>query len=179
VEFFGDAIEGGAEAGEVERFYEVVVHARLEAALAVGFHGVGGERDDGEARAGVGFFLGTDDGRGGEAVHFGHLQVHEHDVEFFAADVVDGLRAVLGEDGFVAEALKDGGGEATVEGVVFGDEHTEAARGQSGLSGRCGGRLVQRVGGRGGEADARDEGRALRELALRFERAAHEFAEAA
>ena len=57
----------------------VVVHARVQAGLAVGGHGVGRHGDDGQGLAGP--------ARRGwrawllEAVHFGHLQVHQHQVK--------------------------------------------------------------------------------------------------
>src|SRR6266849_3832576 len=58
---------------------DVVVHAGLEAFLAVPFEGIAGERDQARPHA-FGPSL-PDLPRGFEAVHFGHLDVEENDVE--------------------------------------------------------------------------------------------------
>ena len=65
----------------MEGLRDVVVHPRGEAVEARGFEGMRGHGDDGDPRAAVGGFELTDLPGCGEAVHDGHLDIHENDVE--------------------------------------------------------------------------------------------------
>ena len=64
----------------LNRFDEIAVHSRAEAALAVFGHRMRGERDDGHASSEA--LLGPADRAGGlDAVHPGHLHIHQDEVE--------------------------------------------------------------------------------------------------
>ncbi len=65
--------------------------------LAIALHGVGRHRDDRHVGAGRPFARADGFGRL-EAVHLGHLHVHQHHVEGFALDALDRFSAVLRHD---------------------------------------------------------------------------------
>ena len=87
-------VEDGGHGLGRDRFGNVIVHARLETALAVALHGVGGHGDDGDLGIGDCGSARTN-GRGGlETVHDRHLHVHEHQVIGNRFQGLDGLAAV-------------------------------------------------------------------------------------
>src|SRR3546814_873137 len=105
----GDPVaEDGFEGGGVDGFGDVVVHAGGEAAVAVLFGGAGGHGDDGGVVDVA--FEAADLGGGLEAVHAGHLDVHEDGVEAGAAHGGEGGAAVVGDFGGVAEVFEDADG---------------------------------------------------------------------
>lgn len=108
------------EFGGADGFAEVVVHAGGSAGLAVADEGVGGEGDDVGGGAGGG--MGAEVAGGFEAVHLGHLDVHEDDVVGLALDGGEDLEAVGGEVGAVAEAGEHVEGDLLVHDVIFGEE---------------------------------------------------------
>ena len=118
---------GGAGAGPagdhpeelvlVDRLGEHVVHAGGHHPLALVLHRVGGQGDDGQLRV-----LGLDDGGGLVAVHHGHLQVEEDEVEGAAAHGLDGLLPVVGEGHAGGGHLDEGGAHLAVEGVVVHEQ---------------------------------------------------------
>ena len=59
---------------------QVIVHPRLQAALAVAGHGVGGHCDDRQSRTAGFCFFGTPVARGGVAIQHRHLAIHQYDV---------------------------------------------------------------------------------------------------
>src|SRR5262249_2110234 len=75
----GGCGENGAdELVDADRLRDVALHAGFEARLAVAVHGVRGHRDD--PRPPLQGHLLHDRTRCLEAVHFGHLHVHEHEI---------------------------------------------------------------------------------------------------
>ena len=114
--------QGLVQVAEGDGFGEVTVHAGFEAALAVAFHGVGRQRDDRQAAAGA-VLSGADAGGRLEAVHAGHLQVHQHGVERLAAENGHGFCAVGDHHGGRAEFADQGGRQPLEDRVVLGDEH--------------------------------------------------------
>jgi hypothetical protein len=94
-----EARQGAGECLGRDGLREIAVHAGGETALFVALHRVSGQGDDGDAAAcaggvGVGAARGRglgppadralprpDRARGLEAIHLGHLHVHQHDVE--------------------------------------------------------------------------------------------------
>ena len=115
----------------------MVVHARRKAALAVGLHGVGRHRNDGQlgmpgvAAQGPG---------GGFAVHDGHLHIHEHSVVVLALNAVDGDLAVLCHVHRKPGVQQQLHGHHLVEFVVLHQQHLGAPDLQRQLIGRrCGG----------------------------------------
>ena len=63
-----------------EGFTEIVVHAGGQALFPVSFHGVGRQRNDGDVRCLRLSLSLTNAGCGREAIHDGHLAVHEDEV---------------------------------------------------------------------------------------------------
>ena len=129
------AAERVGEVAQLDRLGQVAVHAGFEAGFAVAGHRVGGHRDD--ARQALRPAPAHDRARGLQAVDLGHLDVHQHDVVVLPRDLLDGLCAVGGDIGAVAEVLQQSHDDALVDRVVFGDEHAQRLR-------RCGRRAARR-----------------------------------
>lgn len=125
--------EGGGELVEADGFAEVVVHAGGEALLAVAVDGVGGEGDDpGTGIVGLEGVATAELAGGLEAVHPGHLDVEEDDVEGDAGGDVEDFQAIADEFGMIAKTLEEKGDDALVYEVVLGDEDAEGAIGGDG-----------------------------------------------
>lgn len=139
--------EGGGELVEADGFAEVVVHAGGEAKLAVAVDGVGGEGDDpGVAVVGV---ASAQLAGGLEAVHLGHLDVEEDDVEGGAGGDVEHLESIADDLGLVAKALEEEGDDAFVDEVILGNKDAEGALGGDGVMANGGGRRGRRTEGAG------------------------------
>ena len=85
----------------VHRFGQIVLHARLQAQRAFIGHGVGCDRNDGQiGEPGV---L-TNALRGLDAVHHGHLDVHQHRIKTFGrlGQTFERLLAIFSRDGLNA-----------------------------------------------------------------------------
>jgi hypothetical protein len=104
------------------RLGDVVVHAGLEALLAVALHGARGHRDDRDA-AGAARLALADLARRLVAVHPRHLAVHQHGVVAAARAGRERLLAVLGELDAEAQLLEDLGRDLLVDLVVLGHQH--------------------------------------------------------
>ena len=89
--------EGGLEVGLADRLGEIAVEAGGQAALAIALHGVGRQRDDRHVAAAFSLALANRPERL-EAVHLGHLQVHQDDVEAGCLERGEGRAAVRGDD---------------------------------------------------------------------------------
>src|SRR5262249_1428653 len=63
-----------------QSFREVIVHSRLEHAIAVAGHGMSRHRNDWDMATGT-FFLFAYDSRRFDAAHHRHLNVHEYQIE--------------------------------------------------------------------------------------------------
>ena len=83
--------------GGVDGFGDVVVHAGLQTALAIPFHGVGRYCDDRDMCVRMSLFL-PDQLRRLETVHFGHLHIHEHHVQLLRGPCLDSSFAIVGDD---------------------------------------------------------------------------------
>ena len=110
---------------------------------------MGRQGDDGRVPAG-GLVAATDGARGLEAVHFGHLHVHQDHVEGAAGRELHRLAAVVRHGDAVSLPLEHLHGHLLVEGVVLGQEDVQRAqRRRHGGGGRdaglTGGRAGQRL----------------------------------
>lgn len=65
---------------EADRLSDVTVHSRSETSISVTRHGVGGKGNDGDSGVECQFFL-ADSSSGLKAVHVGHLDIHQNEVE--------------------------------------------------------------------------------------------------
>lgn len=90
--------------GFIHRLGNVVVHAGLDAALAVALHGVGGHGDDDVAIPRC--FRAADFRSGFVAVHDRHLTVHEHQVMRSGANHFGGFFPIRGDIDSASQALK-------------------------------------------------------------------------
>ena len=85
----------------VYRFGQIVLHARLQAHRAFVGHRVGRDSNDGQICE-PGVF--TDSQRGLDAVHHGHLDVHQHRIKTFGrlGQTFERLLAIFSRDGLNA-----------------------------------------------------------------------------
>ena len=111
------SLEDGDDFGFVDGLGDVVVHAGVEAALAITLHRVGGHGDDDDVA--IGRLAAADLFGGLVAVHHGHLAIHENEVVAIGGDHVDGFFSVGGEFDGKAEALEHARGDELIDGVVF------------------------------------------------------------
>ena len=125
-----------------------VVHARVEAGLAIARHRVGRHRDD------VGLlnaFLDPDTARGFQAVEFRHLHVHEHQVIVLLRQHVHGFPAVAGHVRLQAHFLQHLQRDLLIHRIVFGNQYTKSRIARillavvAGRSGRIGCFLVEQL----------------------------------
>ncbi len=123
----GGGSEGDGEFLGADRFGEVVVHPGSDARFAVALHRVGGHRHDPDRlRPALGWGRAGPDLAGClQAVHLGHLDVHQHEVVRESLDGLDGLDAVRGDIGAVAERFEDEQCDLLVDGVVLGQQHPQ------------------------------------------------------
>ena len=83
--------------GAIERFGHVIVHAGIQALLAVASHCIRRHGNDRNALATRCFVL-TLDASGRIAVHHRHLAIHQYRVESLLLNLVQRLFAILGDN---------------------------------------------------------------------------------
>ena len=182
---FGGACAGkvaGEHIGEcvkIDGLGKIIIHPGGEAIVAVAFHSVGGEGDDGDVRCRAavlrgGLFQAADLAGGFEAVHFGHLAVHEDQVVARAAEGGEHFAATGGEVIGVAGGGEGFGDDELIHLIVLGNEDVAAAGGPE-----FAGRRSEWLGrGRSGEESGGEpEGGAFAGGAGDADLAAHEFGE--
>jgi hypothetical protein len=106
---------------EVDGFAEVIVHTGGQAVLAVFAGGVGRYRDDN----GLCAFVSTDEACGFEAVHFGHLDIHEYEVVAILLELFEDFFSIGGHAWIITHFIEDDEGQLLVDGVVLGQEDAE------------------------------------------------------
>ena len=114
--------DGLDEIPAVDGLGRVVVTARVQAALSIAGHGVGGQRDD---RAGVA--VTAEQSRRLIAIHHGHLHIHEDDVERVGLVTggqrrINGALAVLRDGDLCARLLQHVADEPLVVRTVLGQQ---------------------------------------------------------
>ena len=117
----------------VYRFSDVVVHARVQAGLAVGGHRVGRHGHDGRSRVAL---IGAQGARGGKTVHHRHLHVHQHEVVIAPGAAPERFFAVFGLVRLYAGFAQEPEGDLAVEFVVLHQEDPRvfvAGHGRRGL----------------------------------------------
>ena len=100
----------------------MVVHAGVQAGLAVLAKGVGGHRDDRQAQAGAGADLAS----GGQAVQLGHLHVHQHQGVVAGQRQLHRVAAVVSGLHHQPDAAQQLLPHLLVDRVVLGQQHTLA-----------------------------------------------------
>ena len=116
--------DGLEQVAGADRLGDVAVHPGLEALLAVALHGVGGQGDDGQMQAGR-LFLEADRLRRLEAAQFGHLHVHEDEVERLPLQRLERLEAVVRDADGVARLFEDAHREPLVDEGVLREEDSQ------------------------------------------------------
>ena len=124
----GPAFEGRGERLRRHRLRDVVVQAGRETPLAVALHGIGRQGDDGDA-TGCASFLGADRARGLEAIHVGHLAIHEHQIVDGVIESRDGLPAIRDHVDVMSGLLQQAHGDLLIHPIVLGDQNAPAGRG--------------------------------------------------
>ena len=126
----------------------MLIHAGVQATLAVGFQRIGGHGDDGQGgKAGIGAQL----ARGLQPVHDRHLHVHQHQVVRLALHLLHGHVAVTGQIHLHARCLQQLLGHLLVERVVLYQQHTRTMQCRRSHHLRTGGRTGQGQGGIAGQ----------------------------
>ena len=111
-----------------EWFGEIVIHPGRQAPFPVAFHGVGRQGNDRGVRRLRLAFPFADGSCGGEAIHDGHLAIHEDDGIGPGGGEVAGLASLFRTVHVVAEQFKQPGRHFTVDRIVFDQEHVSAGR---------------------------------------------------
>ena len=106
--------EGDRELFGADRLGQVTVHASGQAGLAVALHGVGRHGDDVDVAA-----RRPDATCRFEAIHLGHLHVHQDEVVRQRRHSLDGFEPVRGNVGAVAHRLQHEQRDLLVHGVVL------------------------------------------------------------
>src|SRR5580704_2650078 len=117
-------VDGGEQLGSTERFGDIRVHAGCEAPLLVTLHGVGGESDDGNVRAAATFCF-ANRGGGLKAIHLGHLNIQQDDVETALLGRGNSITTVGDCGNETAALFEKADGEELVYGVVFGQKYVQ------------------------------------------------------
>ncbi len=65
-----------------------------------------------------------------ETVHFGHLAIHQDEIEGFVQDAIERDLAVVGEAVGDTERFEHGAGDCLVDRVVLGDQHPPSEPGR-------------------------------------------------
>ena len=154
---------------------DVTIHPGFEALFAIALHGVGSQSDDGDAAGRAVFALAEDTG-GGEAVHFGHLDIHENEVKGAILDGVESEFAIGDDFDGMALFFEHAKGEFLVHGVILGEEDAQR-RDEAIERGFGGGLLWLRFGSI--EAQGKGKATAIAGLTIDGDFSAHHFDEAA
>ena len=107
---------------------EIVVHPCGQTPVAIALHGVGGQGDDRDACRLLLPFPFADGGCGGEAIHDGHLAVHEHDAIGMCGGEGAGLPAIFRAVYVVTEQFEQPHRDLAVDRIVFDQEHRGPVR---------------------------------------------------
>src|ERR1035438_5088770 len=91
--------------GRIDRLGYVTIHACRKTSFLIALHGVRRHGEDSKMAAGS-FLLPPDLPGGLETAHFGHLNVHQEQVECLVCQSHESLLAVVGDDHCVAVLLQ-------------------------------------------------------------------------
>ena len=114
-----------------ERLAQMVVHAGIQAFFAIMRHGICGQGNDGDARTAGRSLLSSDFDGGLEAVHFGHVAIHQNEIEAALCVVIDRFFAIVGDRHAVALDLQYAKRNLLVDEIVLHHQNTAATAGRS------------------------------------------------
>ncbi len=122
--------QGFVEPTGVDGLGEVVIHARVDAPLAIATDGIRGQCDDGDTPpVAVGFFLLANPAGRLEPVHLRHGAIHEHEVVVICAHLGNRLGTVVNDLHFDSRRFEEFADHHLIDGVVLGDECTGTLEG--------------------------------------------------
>ena len=124
IDHLGDRGQQGVRA---DGLGDVQVSAGLAAGGGVFVERIGGQHDHRGARQAPFAFADPQRGGGGQAVHLGHLHVHQHGVEAAGLQGFERQAAVADHGGDDAGGLQDQGDDLLVGRVVLGQQHLDRA----------------------------------------------------
>ena len=107
----------------IEGLAEKIRHPRGHALLLIALEGIRRQGNDRNARR-LRAHLAFADGAGRlEAVHDGHLAIHEHDIEGLARDGVDGLATISDAFDHAAHTFQEIARDLLIDETVFDEQH--------------------------------------------------------
>ena len=102
---------------------QVIVHSCGKAALTVPLQCIGGERDNDRVSGRHGLlFMGADQPRGRQAIHFRHVTIHENQIKCPMRRRLDRLFALLRHGGRASQDLEHCARDLAVHRIVFCQE---------------------------------------------------------
>ena len=117
-----EIIDDREKISDIERFGDVAVHPGFKAEFSVAYHRVSGHRNDGNVLPAQLFAL-SNGYCGFQAVHFGHLNIHEDKVEGLCFMSFYCQLASLGYGNGVASLFQQANGQHLVHSIVFSQEN--------------------------------------------------------
>ena len=120
------AIQQVKQLGGMDRLRDIGIHAHRQAFLFVALHCMRGHGDDRGARAARRLHV-ADRRRGLEAAHFGHLDVHQNNIEGLGMIALDRLASVVGDFQFIAALGQQIFRHGLVDRIVLGQQDAAAA----------------------------------------------------
>ena len=105
----------------IDGFGDVVVHACLQTLLLEAGHGVGGHGHDGCVAVRVAFQF-TDPPSRFQAIQFGHLDIHQHEIEGPLPYSIHGFSSVVNYLHGVSHELKQPDGNLLVHQAIFREQ---------------------------------------------------------
>ena len=121
----GDGLE---QLLRLDRLGDVAIHADFEAALAIPLHGMGSHGNNGDVPSGSPL-ASTDRQRGLEAVHLGHLHVHQHQIERLPIEGRHRLLAAACNHDRVSVLFESSHYQPLIDGVVLGEKNVQRTGG--------------------------------------------------
>ena len=108
----------------IDRFSQILIHAFGHQPLPLAGRGVGCHGYDGRLLVTP---FGTDRLAGGDAIHDGHLDIHEDEIKFHAMSQFHRLAPVLAGMDFGHQLFKQGGDQFQVGGVIIYGQHIDGS----------------------------------------------------
>ena len=115
------AVHGLLQFIQTHRLADVVVHARRQTAFAITLHGIGGKRADGRPASAP--LTASNDGCRLEAIHIGHLAIHQHQIVFPFLQSLHSLASIDHRVGSQPEFLEQPQRDPLVDFVIFSQQY--------------------------------------------------------
>src|SRR2546428_7745652 len=106
-----------------DRLTDIGIHAAIETPLAIPLHCIAGHCNDRNMITG-GLFLLSDGSRRLEAVHLGHLNIHEDNIEPVSRKCLQYLFPIICNSNLMPPHLQKFNGHLLIDLVIFGEKNT-------------------------------------------------------